>query len=892
MRIIPKKTKMENKIWKCYSIIDLIGIGIFLASIILIALSNLKFKIPFAIIWAIFGVILFIPTGGDLLYRSFLQWIKYVFSKKTFNDKKLKNGKVSIDMLVPYKDILDDGTIKYPGYFAKVIEISSKEFELLSEDEQDMNIEDFSEILRYLENMVADIVKIDRPIIFDKWEMELERKIEVETNNTRKNILISRLMQIKALNGDEKIYRPFYYLVIYSNSIDKLDNILDNIKCSFEMAELEASILDKKETAVFLKYCNTREFDEREIEEISEDKYLDWIKASEIQITNEGYKIDDIWASTMAIEDYPLEVGNAWGAEIFNIDNTKVVMHINQVDQTLAIKRIDKSVNELLSREDSLNKASEVMAHKTHIDTMSELLASLQNQNEVLFDVSFTVTTFAYKKENILKLKKNIKTQIANKGFKINTLRNRQLEALINSNISKASMLKKFERGINSSSLAAVFPFVFSSIIEDRGILLGYNNYPVILDIWKRGKNYQNSNGMVIGSAGSGKSYFLKTLLSHLYSDNVNIFILDPENEYNILCNNLNGEMIDVGGAIKGRINPFHIYKILSEDGREASSAVVYSSHLRTLESFFRIIFEGASSEVLETINNAVTKMYYEKGINEDIDINNLKPEDFPTFEDLLLTLKTQEKNIIDGIQKGNILRAITYVLKFTKGGRYSNLWNGESTLKTDNDFTVFNFQSLFSNKNNVVANAQMLLVFRYLEQEIINQREKNSSSNIKQRTVIVADEAHLFIDSKYPIALEFFYQMTKRIRKYDGAFIPATQSISDWNSTEELRNKTTAILKESQYNFIFKLKPSGVDDLIDLYRTGSGINNEEARYLVKAKTGNMFFIGNDKEHFKFTVLADSYIKEIFENKNADVEFFTNFENNNDSLNNEIDENL
>lgn len=205
-------------------------------------------------------------------------------------------------------------------------------------------------------------------------------------------------------------------------------------------------------------------------------------------------------------------------------------------------------------------------------------------------------------------------------------------------------------------------------------------------------------------------------------------------------------------------------------------------------------------------------------------------------------------------------------------------MWNGPSSLSTDKDFTVFNFQSLFSNKNNVVANAQMLLIFRYLEQEIINRREKNLAQNFEQKTVIIADEAHMFIDSKYPIALEFFYQMTKRIRKYGGAFIPATQSISDWNSTEELRNKTTAILKESQYNFIFKLKPSGVDDLIDLYHQGSGINDEEARYLIKAKTGNMFFIGNEKEHSKFIVLADQYIKELFEKKNADTEFFTNYE--------------
>ena len=91
MRIIPKKTKMENKIWKCYSVIDLIGIAVFLAAIILISLSNLKIKIILAIIVALIGVVFFIPAGKELLYRSFLQWIKFLFSKKVFN--RIKNKK-------------------------------------------------------------------------------------------------------------------------------------------------------------------------------------------------------------------------------------------------------------------------------------------------------------------------------------------------------------------------------------------------------------------------------------------------------------------------------------------------------------------------------------------------------------------------------------------------------------------------------------------------------------------------------------------------------------------------------------------------------------------------------------------------------------------------------
>ena len=49
-------------------------------------------------------------------------------------------------------------------------------------------------------------------------------------------------------------------------------------------------------------------------------------------------------------------------------------------------------------------------------------------------------------------------------------------------------------------------------------------------------------------------------------------------------------------------------------------------------------------------------------------------------------------------------------------------------------------------------------------------------------------DEAHLFIDEKYPIALDFMYQLAKRIRKYNGMEIVITQSIKDFAGTRSTR--------------------------------------------------------------------------------------------------------
>ena len=146
-----------------------------------------------------------------------------------------------------------------------------------------------------------------------------------------------------------------------------------------------------------------------------------------------------------------------------------------------------------------------------------------------------------------------------------------------------------------------------------------------------------------------------------------------------------------------------------------------------------------------------------------------------------------------------------------------------------------------------------LFLVFRFIEQEVINAREANKNGK-NLRTMIVCDEAHLFIDAKFPIALDFFFSMSKRIRKYNGSFIPATQNIADWNANEELRGKTSAILKNSQYAFIFKLSAPDMKDVLDVYKAGDSFNEEEQRMIISAVTGQVFFIGSSELRTQHTL--------------------------------------
>lgn len=858
-RIIPKPSKVGISFYKDWKIRDVLFLAVVLVLLAVTGFSNIKYNLYVTIGILIVGCLLFFIKIEERLYYEIYIFIRYLFSKKVFKGEE----QVAISKI-------EDDIIKFKGgYCAGVIEVAPLEFFLLREEVQDNLINTFSVIFKnLLPGQKISFVKLDRPIFLDDFSEDLKNKITTLTQNQNgdlvnqmyrlKNFVLgSRKEEIDKINTiDNCCYYNAFYIVLYGSE----EMVTKTLRA--DMRELldggiSTRRISGKELLGFIRRTYTQVFDERQITETTN---LEDILPKEIKYNQKHVNVAGINETTFVINRYPVETFNAWATALCNIDFTKVVINATPVVLDKAIKQLDRSASELEEKYRKTGKISTRSESETHYASLKYLIEELGNNNEVLLDTNICITGYDYDNKGG-EFRRELRKVINKIGFRTTPMVCRQAESYKASTLNGAFESKLiFTQGINSSSLAASFPFVSNQIIEKNGIMMGENSAPVIIDFFKRDETYKNSNTVVLGSVGGGKSYFAKTMFTNLLSENVRLFILDPEAEYGLLAKNFGAKIIDMGsgGTI---INPFAVLTDVSDETEQAENLLL--AHLTFLEEFFSATLQGLNSENLELVLSLLPKLYERKGITEKTDLKKYKG-DYPTFDDFSAYVNELVEKSSSDEERENLNTVGMFLAKFSTGGRYSYLWNGQTTLKANEDFIVFNFQTLLSNANKTIATAQMLLLTQYLNNELIHNFNKIKSGADVKPIIIAIDEAHVFIDPKNPVALRFMKNTAKRCRKYQGMQVVLTQSVNDFLGGVELERESKAVITESQYTFVFPLNASSASDFLQLYNK-LDITTEEANEIMDNPRGTAFFIANQRNRTSFRVVASDKIRNLFE---------------------------
>ena len=914
MWLIPGNTRIKTEIFKGIGFTDLIFIAVGIGLTTLVLLSTIPYRFVIAITVAAIFVFLVLKVNDEANYLYVMHVLKYVFYGKnyaglTFEElmggKKIAAKAHSVARIMAFTDI-QDNLICYSGeYYGAAIEIPAVEFRFFTaQRKQNSVVNGLGRVLRNINpDYSANIVKLDRPVHYEAYLDREYDKLDAlkrcyeagdmreEELKARVEVVYDRIKELEGLIETEKVYTSCFYLVLFDADAHQLELQVRDAINNLENAELPVRRLDSRDLAIFLKYTNSTDFDETEADRLAPEDYAAWAMPETLKVKTASLHINETVASVKRIISYPQIVSNAWLATVLSMPGTKVTIKAKPMDRTKAVKAIDRSLQELRSQYNTTTVDSKLLELQQHIASLSELLETLQGENETLLETNIYVTGYdlvstekfypsAADRQDLPRINnfsKNLRRIYRENNMRMNNMEFQQLETFIGAQVSGYDPFAGAGRGIPSNTLSAGYPWVFSHVADEGGIKLGSSDgMPVFIDFFRRDSERVNSNMVIVGKSGSGKSYAAKSLLTNLAADDSKIFILDPENEYAELAQNLHGKFINVGNAQHGRMNPFHIITALDDDELEmGNSGSGYATHLQFLEEFFRQVLPDCDKDAMEYLNSLIDRMYMNKGITPETDLSKLRAEDYPVFDDLYDTI-LQEFQESDNEYIHTMLRTLmNYIQKFSSGGRNANIWNGPSTITTEENFTVFNFQSLLSNRNGMVANAQMLLVLKYIDNEIIKNRDYNIKHHTNRKIVVVVDEAHVFIDEKYPVALDFMFQLAKRIRKYNGMQIVITQNIKDFVGTEEIARKSTAIINACQYSFIFSLAPNDMDDLCKLYEKAGGINESEQNQIVSAQRGQAFTILGPQSRSSFHVEVPQNVSDLFENRSFESKYFT-----------------
>lgn len=391
----------------------------------------------------------------------------------------------------------------------------------------------------------------------------------------------------------------------------------------------------------------------------------------EAEIKYNYINIDGVYILTIIVTDYPRVFQNFEITEVLsNLGKSQITFYIKKEDKVELLKNLTRTI--ALSREEIIT-THENRIDKDILDSKVEmakkLRAEIQINNQEVYKINMYITLNDKNLASLKQKQKQVINYLYSKQILSRSANFRQKEAYITSlplNTQDKLLENLTTKYMTTSGIANIFPFYTKNIMEENGIIIGkHNNELCMFDIFD--KTHTNYNICVLGSSGSGKSYFVKLMiLRNLYKGNKQI-VFDPEGEYVDIARKFNQTVIApeeynlmyIHESFVKRNTEDFLYKkteMLIEQIKEMNQFIVDEKNMKVIRETILKTYNKKS------ITNDVKTMYKDIGQNVIyIDKKYMEVEDFPTFNDLKTELNQNseiepkiKKNIINTIDKLN----------------------------------------------------------------------------------------------------------------------------------------------------------------------------------------------------------------------------------------------
>ena len=585
--------------------------------------------------------------------------------------------------------------------------------------------------------------------------------------------------------------------------------------------------------------------------------FFDMIVPTTVKFNVDHYICGDSFRSVWAIKEYPPQTSNQAILSRFG-DKEAVTLHmytrfVDGVEQRKILQNASRK-NKMLA---SSNDIADSVTGEGNLEDVVELLNDLRKNREPLLHCAVFIELTANSLEKLRELQSDVAMEMTREKLSVDRLTLRQKEGFISCMpCGHNAFGSQFERVLPASAVANCYPFNYSGKTDPHGFYIGKDKFGtnIIVDFDRRSDDKTNSNILILGNSGQGKSYLLKLILTNTRMSGKSVICLDAEQEYEDLCNNLGGCYIDLmSGAFL--INPLEP-KEWSDNGGEADAdspeafrkSTRLSQHISFLKDFFRVYkdFDDAQIDALEIL---LTRLYGKFGITDNTDYDKLTSDDYPVMADLYAIVESEYQRYEKGSKSlftEDLLRELCLGLHSMCVGAESKFFNGHTNI-SDDRFIVFGVKGLME-ANMKLKNAMLFNILSYMNHKLLT----------KGNTAASIDELYLFLTNL--TAIEYIRNASKRVRKKDSSILLASQNIEDF-LLPEIKEMTKPLFSIPTHQFLFNGGNVNPRDYMD------ALQLEESEYdLIKYPERGTCLFKCGNERYLLQVIAPEYKAKLFGN--------------------------
>lgn len=549
-------------------------------------------------------------------------------------------------------------------------------------------------------------------------------------------------------------------------------------------------------------------------------KLNDLIAPAAIQVNPSSIRVGETVAKTVFVVAYPRFLHSNWFSPIINIDMPiDISMFIHPIETYDILKTLKKNATRLesqinIEQEKGMIRDPELETAVSDIDALRD---SLQQGTEKFFRFDLYITAYGQTEKDASEITDSIEAILEAQLVYVKPAVFKS-EQGFNSTLPLANDELDIGTSMNSSPLSTTFPFVSSTLSNDTGILYGINRHNNSLIIFDR-FGMENANMVIFAKSGAGKSYTVKMEALRMLMLGTEVIIIDPENEYEHLCETADGSFVKISLSSDNHLNPFDLPRVKEDSDEDAED--ILRNNIANLLGLLHIMLGSVTPEEDSILDHAIRETYAIRDITPESDFNSISTDSYPTMSDL--------KQVLESMYGGESL-AIR-MEKYTEG-TFSGFLNHTSNVKMNNAMTVFNIRDMEEELRPVA----MYIIMQFIWNEM--------RAEMKKRLVIV-DEAWVMM--KYDDAASFMFGIAKRCRKYFTGLTTITQDVNDFLASRYGK----AIVTNSSIQILLKQSPASIDLITETFY----LTDQEKFLLLESNVGEGIFFAGAK-HVAIKVVA------------------------------------